>query len=180
MREVILIRDAMVEDAAGMAKVHVDTWRTTYGGIVPDDFLANLRYERSQARWEEYLTNQAQNRSRSFVAHTQVGQIVGITTGGVIREAVGSFDGELYGLYLLKEYQGFGIGRRLVQRVVQYLRSQGFHSMMLWVLKENPTCRFYEHLGGRLVAEKTIELGGKVLDEVGYGWDDLSLLSVPS
>jgi GNAT superfamily N-acetyltransferase len=123
----ILIRDAVVEDAAGMAKVHVDTWRTTYGGIVPDDFLANLRYERSQARWVEYLTHQSQNRSRSFVAHTETGQIVGITTGGVIREAVGDFDGELYGLYLLKEYQGYGTGRRLVQHVAQYLRSQGFH-----------------------------------------------------
>jgi hypothetical protein len=45
--------------------------------------------------------------------------------------------------------------------------------MMLWVLKENPTCRFYEHLGGKICAERTIELGGKVLDELGYGWRDL-------
>lgn len=173
MVDKIVIREATVEDAAGMAKVHVDTWRTTYGGIVPDDFLANLRYERSQARWVEYLSNQKD--SRSFVACNENGQIVGITTGGVIREAVGDFDGELYGLYLLKAYQGFGIGRRLVECVAQYLRSQGFHSMMLWVLKENPACRFYEHLGGKVCAEKTIELGGKVLDELGYGWSDLPI-----
>lgn len=169
----IFIREALVEDAADMAKVHVDTWRTTYGGIVPDDFLANLRYERSQARWLEYLTTQ--QASRSFVAQMQAGKIVGITTGGAIREAVGDFDGELYGLYLLKAYQGLGIGRKLMVRVAHYLQSEGYRSMMLWVLKENPSCRFYEHLGGKVCADRTIELGGKMLDELGYGWNDLPL-----
>ena len=44
-----LIRPATLEDAPAIARVHVDTWRTTYAGIVPDEHLAKLSYERSQA-----------------------------------------------------------------------------------------------------------------------------------
>src|SRR5205809_105170 len=36
------IRPARVEDAAGIAKVHIDSWRTTYKGMVPDEHLAGL------------------------------------------------------------------------------------------------------------------------------------------
>ncbi|MCG5104202.1 hypothetical protein [Oceanobacillus alkalisoli] len=30
------------KDATGIAKVHVDSWRATYKGIIPEDFLNNL------------------------------------------------------------------------------------------------------------------------------------------
>lgn len=36
------IRKAAVEDAAAIAKVHVDSWRTTYKGIMPSDYLNSL------------------------------------------------------------------------------------------------------------------------------------------
>jgi hypothetical protein len=41
----LVIREAAPADAPGIARVHVDTWRTTYQGIVPDQFLARLSYE---------------------------------------------------------------------------------------------------------------------------------------
>jgi len=41
----MIIRKAKLDDATGIAKVHVDSWRTTYKGIIPDDFLNNLSYE---------------------------------------------------------------------------------------------------------------------------------------
>lgn len=33
------IRIATIEDAYAIAKVHVDSWKTTYKGIIPDHFL---------------------------------------------------------------------------------------------------------------------------------------------
>ena len=33
------IRKAIVEDATGIGTVHVDSWRTTYKDIIPDEFL---------------------------------------------------------------------------------------------------------------------------------------------
>jgi hypothetical protein len=43
---------------------------------------------------------------------------------------------------------------------------------LLWVLAENPSRKFYERLGGQLVYEKTVTIGGVPLIEVAYGWRD--------
>lgn len=37
-----MVRSARVEDAGAIARVNVDTWRTTYPGIVPQDYLDAL------------------------------------------------------------------------------------------------------------------------------------------
>ena len=54
------IRTARIEDSPGIARVHVDSWRTTYRGIVPQDVLENLSYQQRQEIWQERLTNIAQ------------------------------------------------------------------------------------------------------------------------
>jgi hypothetical protein len=49
--------------------------------------------------------------------------------------------------------------------------------MLLWVLEENEIARrFYESIGGTLIAQDRFELGGAVLSEVAYGWKDLNAL----
>jgi hypothetical protein len=54
----MLIRRATLEDAAAIARVRVDTWRTAYRGIVPDEFLDNMSYEGNESRWAEMLKEQ--------------------------------------------------------------------------------------------------------------------------
>jgi len=169
-----VIRPAKIEDAAAMACVHVDTWRTAYPGIVPEEFLANLSYERCQAGWLEVLT-EPQSQTHAFVAENEQGEIVAIVSCGPIREAVAGYDGELYTLYVLKSWQGTGCGKQLVRKVAQDLASRGYHTMLIWVLKDNPACRFYERLGGRLTTEREVEIGGKQLVDVGYVWLDLAV-----
>jgi hypothetical protein len=46
-----LIRPAHLDDAPGIARVHVDSWRTTYKGVIPDTILANLSYEARTQQW---------------------------------------------------------------------------------------------------------------------------------
>ncbi len=48
----MIIRKAELKDISGIAKVHVDSWRTTYKGIVPDSFLDNLSYENREQIWK--------------------------------------------------------------------------------------------------------------------------------
>ena len=156
-----------------MAHVHVDTWRTSYAGIVPDEHLNKLSYERCRAGWIEHLSN-PQLETHAFVAESPAGQIVAITSCGPLQEPLASFDGELYVLYVLKSFQGLGYGKLLVVRVAHDLASRGYHSLVVWVLKDNPACRFYERLGGRLTAEKVVEIGGKPLTDVAYVWPELT------
>ncbi len=168
-----VIRRAQIEDAPAIARVHIDTWRTTYPGIVPDEHLANLSYQHCEAGWIEHLSNP--HDERAFVAVAPTGQIVGFASGGPVREALDDFDGELYVLYVLKSTQGSGYGRLLVTHVARDLAGRGFHAMVIWALKDNPACRFYEKLGGRLVGEKVVKIGGKQLLDVAYAWPDLTV-----
>ena len=169
------IRLARPADAAGLAKVHVDTWRTTYAGLVPADHLANLRYEHSAARWTQILTASPQT-SYTYLAEREDGQIIGFAAGGPERENDALYDGELYGIYILKDWQGQGLGRQLTQTIAQCLLDEGFKGMKVWVLSGNNSRRFYETLGGQELYEKEIIIGGTSLPEVAYGWPDIRTL----
>jgi hypothetical protein len=49
--------------------------------------------------------------------------------------------------------------------------------MLVWVLADNPSRRFYEALGGAPVRTQHIEFGGTLLEEIAYGWRDTIVLT---
>ncbi len=55
----MIVPEASYDDAPAIARVHVDTWRTTYRGIVPEDYLATLSYEKRESRWAQMLSTAA-------------------------------------------------------------------------------------------------------------------------
>jgi ribosomal protein S18 acetylase RimI-like enzyme len=167
----VMIREATLDDAADMARVHVRTWRTTYAGIVPDEHLAALNEERRTSHMRTWIQELPYD-AAVFVA-VRGGHVVGFAFCGRQRGDIPDFDGELWGIYILQEYQRQGIGRRLAGTVVTHLCKQGCRSMLVWVLAENPWRRFYETLGGEQIREKEIGIGGKALREIAYGWSDI-------
>ena len=176
----IRIRAANPSDAGPIARVHVDTWRTTYTAIVPAEYLVGLSYRDRESKWDEILATD-QPTSSNFVAETEGGDVVGFAGGGPEREGDKHYLGELYAIYLLEGYQRKGVGRRLVSTVAQRLLVDGFSSMLVWVLQDNhPACRFYESLGGQRVGWKTLTIAGTDLIEVSYGWRDVAGLVVES
>ena len=50
------VRTAEPRDADSLARVHVDSWRSTYAGILTDEFLAGLSYRDRESFWEQVLT----------------------------------------------------------------------------------------------------------------------------
>jgi ribosomal protein S18 acetylase RimI-like enzyme len=168
----MIVREATHRDVAAIARVHVDSWRTTYRGIIPEEFLANLSYENRENSWHNILDNAPKDRSFTYVAEDASGQIIGFANGGVERTGDPVYRGELCAIYLLKRDQQKGIGRELVRTVAQKLGQMGIHSMLIWVLVDNPACRFYKRLGGQKVYEKEIKIGGAKLIEIAYGWTD--------
>lgn len=170
----MLIRDGHEADAAAIARVHVDTWRATYTGIIPDSFLDNLSYERSEAFWRDHLSTPA---GIVCVAENDESQIVGFATGGQEREGNTQYQGEVYAIYLLAEYQRQGIGRQLIVAIARQLMEHGIYSMLIWVLADNPSRAFYETLGGQPVYDKEITVGGATFVEVAYAWQDIRPLA---
>ncbi|MYC84844.1 MAG: GNAT family N-acetyltransferase [Acidimicrobiia bacterium] len=168
------VRTAESRDAKSLARVHVDSWRSTYAGILPDEFLAGLSYRDRESFWEQVLTT-ARPTVSNFLAETESGDVVGLAAGGPERTGSETYLGELYLVYLLEQYQRRGLGRLLVSAVAERLLADGFGSMLLWVAKDNhPACRFYEALGGEPIDTRTIDVAGADLDEVAYGWQQVA------
>ena len=132
----IRIRAATLKDAASVARVHVDSWRSTYAGIVPAEYLAGLSYRNRESAWKQLLTADRPGTS-CFVAETEGGDIVGFANAGPEREGDSIYRGELYAIYILEGYQRMGIGRRLFSCVMRRLLTDGFNSTLLWVLVDN-------------------------------------------
>ena len=155
------IRRAVKKDALGIATVHVYSWRTTYDGIVEDHYLQSLSIEERQHKWNQILSGS----NNTYVCEMKDGRIVGFVSFG--KERTGEYQGELYALYLLKEYQGKGIGKDLFTSAVSSLKYQGFNSMFIWVLKDNPSKHFYYHFNPSLIKKDKLKIGGVDYEEEG-------------
>jgi ribosomal protein S18 acetylase RimI-like enzyme len=167
------IRAAQPEDAAGIARVHVASWRTTYEGIFPAELLASLSYARREQSWQRILDDPAQI---TLVATDESGKIIGFVNGGPERDADSADRGELNAIYILQEAHRHGLGLRLVKELARQLVERQFSSMMLWTIASNPACRFYAALGGQVIRQRQAQVGGVLYDELAYGWTDLSRL----
>ncbi len=172
----MIVREASLNDAPAIARVHVDTWRTAYRGIVPEDHLAKLSYDKRVNIWAQMLSTATEDNHFVYVVEDRTGQIIAFADGGPERTSDPVYKGELYAIYILDAYQRQGIGRRLTLSVVERLSQLEFNSMLVWVLADNPACRFYKALGGQKVYEKQIEIGGVVFNELAYGWTDTRVL----
>lgn len=159
------IRDASTTDAAAIAQVRSESWRSTYAGIVPDAFLAAL----DPAEFSRRVAEAMEAGKRISVAEQQ-GRVVGFAYGGAIRGAVCDATAELYALYLLQDMQGRGLGRGLLEAVYRDLAGEMPLRMAAWVLEANPARGFYRASGAIEVARKGIEIGGRVLPEIAVLW----------
>jgi GNAT superfamily N-acetyltransferase len=172
----MLIRQATPADAAAIARVQIEGWRTTYRNIVADELLDRLSHEERTRQWIEDF------RRPEVITFVGVDEAVGpvaFAASGPERTARGDYQGELYAIYILAEFRGLGIGRQLVRRTASSLITSGKHGMLVWVFEDNPYRRFYESLGGKLIGKQPIEIGKQTLTEVAYGWDDLKAILVP-
>ena len=88
------------------------------------------------------------------------------------------FQGELFAIYILEEYQHQGIGRQLVSAVVAQLAEINLNSLLVWVLADNRACKFYEALGGKKVDEQQTSKAGVLLKEIAYGWTDIAAVRI--
>jgi GNAT superfamily N-acetyltransferase len=175
----ISIRRATPGDAPGIARVRVDSWRSTYRGMIPDAYLDGMQVDASTALWDRVLTA-APNATCVFVAeHGTV--VVGFAAGNRLKEPKHGFDAELTAVYLRREFQRTGLGRGLVHAVVEAQRAQGATGLITWVIAGNKPARaFYEGLGGELIVEQPFQWDGMDLVEAGYGWRDLVALAAAS
>jgi ribosomal protein S18 acetylase RimI-like enzyme len=173
--QAIEIRAATPADAPAIGRVHVESWRETYRGVMPVQLLDSLSAVVRAAMWQGALEREPP--VLLFVAQLTGGDVVGFAGGGARRGNAPPHDAEVYAIYVLRTARHRGCGRRLMAALAAALRARGFESLCLWVLRENAHARrFYERLGGQVVGERTQVDGEHAFKEVAYGWLDLESL----
>jgi GNAT superfamily N-acetyltransferase len=171
----IAIRPATADDAPAIARVRVESWSTTYRGLIPDAYLDAMELDASIEMWNRVLTA-GPNTTSVFVAEND-GDVVGFAAGNMLKEPRHDLDAELSAVYLRREFHHAGIGRRLVCAVARAQRTHGASGLIVWVIAGNKGARaFYERLGATLLAEQPFEWDGMDLVEAGYGFRDIDAL----
>jgi len=161
-------------DAEELARVHVTSWRETYRGLLADAFLARMSEPGFTRRFRRALN--APGDSVTLAAADRYG-LVAYAQGGLSRRGIPG-EAEIATLYVLRQAQGAGLGKRLMAETARALAAQGATSLMISVLRDNIRARgFYEHLGGEPeAARQEPGPGGRLLYEVAYRWRDISAL----
>jgi len=170
----IAVREAGVADAAAIAHVHRESWRTTYAGILPLAVIAQEAGRKSERAWRRRLA--AHVPEAAHLVGEAAGRVVGFVSCGPARHRLEGIESEIYALYVLQGWQRRGVGRALVRACAAHFVRNGRFGFYLWVLKANRARLFYESLGGKEIAEKRERLGLHSFAELAYGWHDLSPL----
>jgi ribosomal protein S18 acetylase RimI-like enzyme len=142
------IRSAASPDAAGIARVHVDSWRETYSGLMPERFFDEDAFERRRRMWDAYLALEVPY--GTLVVAESDERVVGFAFSGPAQDDDATRghgpvrELHLFAIYLLKSEHGKGTGRALLEAATAGRPAQ------LWVASENALARaFYERNGVR-------------------------------
>jgi ribosomal protein S18 acetylase RimI-like enzyme len=170
MTTTITIRKAVSTDAPQIGKIYTDSWKMTYKGIVPNSFLDDLNPSVSAKKFASDIVGSPKKR---FVYVVDMGKtVVGFAMGGPQKENPDKATGQIHDIYLVSDYQGQGVGRKLLSACAEELSIQGFQKMILYVLEDNPYQRFYESAGGVLEPhDGQTEIGGQNFKLLKYAWD---------
>lgn len=176
MSSLITIRPATFQDKDGIAYVHWHSWLTTYTGIINAQYLEERTLEKCCQGREEWTKKSS---LITFVACQQE-KIIGFIDVGPLefhsnqslspsQKETRKEKGEIYALYILKEYQQQGIGKALLQAARQKLKEENLVPFLAWALKDNKNaCCFYEQEGAEKVDEIQVKIGKEWHPEVAY------------
>ncbi|HAH11778.1 MAG TPA: GNAT family N-acetyltransferase [Alphaproteobacteria bacterium] len=175
-----IIRAAVPADAEHIGRVHVQVWRETYPGIVPQTILDTMSVEARAARWHDVLSNQPADQFFHLVLDGS--ELIGFCGGGPARYPTLGLPGEIYMINIVKAAHRKGVGRALMHRAAQSLMASGHTCAGLWVFVENHNARaFYRRLGGvETDIRHTVEFNGDPRPEMAVHWGNLSTLAANS
>ncbi|MBO6782909.1 MAG: GNAT family N-acetyltransferase, partial [Alphaproteobacteria bacterium] len=146
----IRVRPARQDDVAEIARIHVESWRSAYAGLLPDASLVRMSVAGQARQWRS-VVRRADHLHRVFVAADARPDapeaVIGFASCGPARHPAGSSrspnDGEVFTLYVEPDRQGEGAGRALLERCLDTLAGERRRHAVVWVIAANPSRFFY-------------------------------------
>jgi GNAT superfamily N-acetyltransferase len=163
----VAIRPAEPGDELAVACVHVRSWQRAYRGLMPDEYLDQLRPEDRADRYDFACRDPKMPHT---ILATERETVLGFATASRSRDADLPDYGELCALYVDPSYWGQGFGVALMRAVRTQMSQTGFTEALLWLLVGNRrAARFYkldqwmpDH------SRRASQVWGLTVDEVRY------------
>lgn len=158
----IVLRDANEADIRALSELHVRTFRETHGGGPT-----------AAVREQQWLSKFASGQLVfCVVLENPLGDLIGFASGELYEsEELSEYRGELNKIYLLREFQGRSLGRRLLCAAAGRFLDHDVSSMLLFGDARSPSNGFYEAMRGVRLYGSNGEFHGA------YGWPDLPILT---
>lgn len=142
---------AYPSDVEMIRELSNDIWPATYGSILSQD---QINYMLEMMYSPEALKQQMAE-GHEFIIVFNVGVPIGFasyseTSPGVYK---------LHKIYILTLHQGRGMGRFVIEKVIETVKSKGCNRLQLNVNRNNPAKHFYEKLGFYILREEDIDIG---------------------
>ena len=135
------VRRAEFADASSMARVHVDTWRETYRGLMSDAVLDDPGLlSRRERFWAAALTDPQYSQNIAAVA-SRDDTLIGISMSGPSLDVDEPW--QLYVLYAYAGFHGSGVGAALLNAVIDKTAPA-----VLWVADPNPRAQAFYRKNG--------------------------------
>lgn len=135
------IRQALPTDAEALGHVHYTAWLETYSGLINTEYLGLLSPGDSAKGIQEHLEN--------VLVLIADNQTIGFSITGPTRsEDLPDSFGDIHDIYILKEFQNQGLGKRLLDAAISKLNAEGYAHTAMWILgTNNAAIRFFEMQG---------------------------------
>lgn len=155
-----IIRRATPADAEALSRLGAETFSETFAHLYdPEDLRDFLVYAYNLDRISGDLADPA----KAMWAVEKDGQIVGYALAGpcdLPHEEVTPACGELKRIYMLKAYQGGGVGSRLLAETLGWLEKDGPRRLWIGVWSENYGAqKLYGRMGFDKVGEYEFSVG---------------------
>jgi len=145
------LHEATEHDAAAIARLHADSWRSAYRGMLSDEYLENRVYLERAALWQQRFSERTQK--PFFVLLAKAGtDLAGFAC--VFPDEHPIYGAFLDNLHVVPHRTGQGIGRRLLVAVAERLVADGRRGgLYLWVIEQNAKARQFYSKAGALEVE---------------------------
>jgi ribosomal protein S18 acetylase RimI-like enzyme len=153
MEQEVAIRQADLDDINTIGFLAQQIWPQAYGEILSKEQLAYmLHLIYNPAALKDQMLKQHHSFLVAELADEPVGFASFSKTGGP-----GVY--KLHKLYVRNDIQGRGLGKALINAVLEEIRPQQAETLHLNVNRQNKARLFYEKLGFRVTGEEDIDIG---------------------
>jgi len=147
----LTLREAAERDFAAIARLHAESWRSAYRGMLSDEYLDHRVHLERTTLWQQRFSERAEKPFFVILAEVEE-ELTGF--GCVFPDEHPTYGAFLDNLHVVPQRTGHGIGRRLLSAIAErLLTDERRGGLYLWVIEQNARARQFYAKAGALEVE---------------------------